>query len=188
MSRGRRALRTVASISHPEPGSGRVDREPLRSSRPAGRGLVSSGAASADVAVGVAHEAGPESAANRTFRDYFRCPPVPGALSIDGHLSSTQGYFRFDGTICYGRLAGRTPVRYAEIPADVGPAGEHALRAGIPFDLSEVVVNLQQERYRQRGTAPDRAITSAQAASAICITWCGRYCRSACASTSRRCA
>ena len=73
------------------------------------------------------------------------------ATSTTGDLSVGEGYFAFGDAICYGRSAGREPAR---IPNDDIADVTHAVvcdqgTLGLPFDLSEVVVNLQRERYRQ---------------------------------------
>ncbi|MCA1563305.1 MAG: hypothetical protein LC804_24650 [Acidobacteria bacterium] len=85
------------------------------------------------------------------FLNYFRCPAGGGAFDTRGELSADEGYFRFDGTICYGRRFGGPPARHI---TDALPDVSHAFayqagRLRLPFDLSEIVINLQQERYRQ---------------------------------------
>ncbi len=104
-------------------------------------------------------------AANAAFLNYFRCPAQAGVLASRGELSADEGYFTFEGTICYGRRFGGVPaVHVDEALPDVSGAVEHdAGRPRLPFDLSEVIVNLQQERYRQRAHNWIERLTSAKA-------------------------
>jgi len=88
--------------------------------------------------------------------DYFRCPEHLGVLATADPLPTDKGYFRFRDAICYGRQAAGTP---SPIPnaglVDVSGAlveGQWVL----PFDLSEAVENLRQERYPEARRAIDR--------------------------------
>jgi hypothetical protein len=103
-------------------------------------------------------------AANRTFVNYFRCPRQVGELETAGPLSGEEGYFTFEGTTGYGRTHGSSPAPEITDPVpDLSRAVEHATgRLRLPFDLSEVVGNLQQERYRQRAHHPVERLTSAK--------------------------
>jgi hypothetical protein len=89
----------------------------------------------------------------RAFTDYYRCPADLARLSIEGQLSQANGYFRFDNAVAFGRCAAARPATYATDPlADVArfvvlDRGEPRL----PFDFSEVVTNLREERYRRNG-------------------------------------
>lgn len=103
---------------------------------------------------------------SRALVEYFRCPPELAPLEVGGSLSRDSGYFTFTGSTCFGRLAGARPV------SNVGermPAG-NAARAHanghvrLPFDLSEVVTNLRQERYRSRPIHVLERLTSIAAA------------------------
>lgn len=80
------------------------------------------------------------------FLTYYRCPGSLSTFEATGALSADEGYFRFEGTLCYGRCVGALPS-----PQPTGPVPELSAecgnRAALPFDLSEVVTNLQQERY-----------------------------------------
>ncbi|MEO5895007.1 MAG: hypothetical protein ABIS06_04850, partial [Vicinamibacterales bacterium] len=83
----------------------------------------------------------------RSFSGYFRSP-VDELPTVGGTLSSTQGYFRFEGSICYGRCAGAHPA--SDLIENVPRV--HAVDTGLeqgslPFDLDEVITNLQYERY-----------------------------------------
>jgi hypothetical protein len=87
---------------------------------------------------------------DRALFDYFKCPDEWSLFESAGELSAQKGYFRFDGTICYGRCAGASPSPLLsgvlpQLSADQDESGELL----IPFDLSEVVTNLRQERYRR---------------------------------------
>lgn len=86
------------------------------------------------------------------FVDYFRCPDGFAPLDLAGELSSDEGYFHFNGAICYGRRSGGQPARHVGEPLpDVSDAVEYSGgRLRLPFAVSEVVTNLRQERYRQR--------------------------------------
>jgi hypothetical protein len=98
------------------------------------------------------------------FLNYFRCPVGGGAFDTRGELSAGEGYFTFDGTICYGRRFGGPPARHI---TDVLPDVSHAVawaggRLRLPFDVSEIVTNLQQERYRQTSHNQLERMTSAK--------------------------
>jgi hypothetical protein len=85
------------------------------------------------------------------FIDYFKCPAALAPLQTTGALSAGEGYFTFGTAICYGRTRGGAPSRSSagrltDVSGDVALEGGRLL---LPFDLSEVVTNLQQERYRQ---------------------------------------
>ena len=84
------------------------------------------------------------------FTDYYRCPDGLARFEVRGEPSAEEGYFTFDGALCYGRTSATAPARHVtdrlgEVAGAVGSAGAIAL----PFDLGEVVANLRQERYRQ---------------------------------------
>ncbi len=81
------------------------------------------------------------------FLDYFRCPEDLVGFSTASEVSETEGFFAFDGTVCYGRPSVRPSSSVAKAP-DV--SSDLVCRDGrlvLPFDLSEVVSNLRQERY-----------------------------------------
>src|SRR5215208_5261488 len=84
----------------------------------------------------------------KVFDSYFRSGPEIGAFDAIGELSADEGYFVFDGTICYGRRYGGPPAAHVtDALPDVSGLAEsarHTVR--LPFDLTEVVTNLQQER------------------------------------------
>lgn len=99
------------------------------------------------------------------FTDYYRCPAGVAALVTRGDASAREGYFRFDGSVCYGRPAGAAPsdeltARIADVLGRVERDGE---RVVLPFDFSEVVRNLREERYRVNGFPLLERITSRDA-------------------------
>lgn len=85
--------------------------------------------------------------------DYFRCPPNLALVGTRTGLSSTDGFFRFGDAIGFGRLAGGPPATYADDRlTDVsGRVSVEDGRPALPFDLTEVVTNLREERYRLNG-------------------------------------
>ena len=94
----------------------------------------------------------PEAAAQPSaFADYFRSPPELTRFTAAGDLSDVEGYFTFQGALCYGRMAGGTPARYVTDRLPDVSAGVRCDDGGIglPFDLNDVVTNFHRERYRQ---------------------------------------
>ena len=91
-----------------------------------------------------------ESAAQKAFLDYFRCPVQAASIVPPRNLSGERGYFAFGDAVCYGRLSDGAQVPHAsDRLADV--AADAEVRSGwlqLPFDLAEVVTNLREERYR----------------------------------------
>jgi hypothetical protein len=97
------------------------------------------------------------------FIDYFRCPEEFATFEPATDLSAGQGYFRVADAICYGRLSGRIPARHVvddlkDVSAEIS-WNSAGLR--LPFDLDEVVTNLQMERYRPEATRATQRITNA---------------------------
>jgi hypothetical protein len=88
-----------------------------------------------------------------TFLDYFRCPVDLGLIETRPDLSPHDGFFKFGGSVAFGRFVGGRPGTYATDPlADVFDSATVADgRPCLPFDLSEVTTNLREERYRQNG-------------------------------------
>jgi hypothetical protein len=89
-----------------------------------------------------------------SFVDYYRCPRQFAEIGVAGELSAEEGYFTFREAICYGRRRGGAPSKQvtSSLP-DVSEAVEwRGGRVRLPFDLSEVVTNLQQERYAQKSS------------------------------------
>ena len=83
------------------------------------------------------------------FLDYFRCPADLADLSTAGEVSESEGFFTFDGTVCYGRPSGASPSVSPLRPPDVtdGVTWQDG-RVDLPFDVSEVAANLRFERYQ----------------------------------------
>jgi hypothetical protein len=80
----------------------------------------------------------------RAFFDHFRCPEGLATTAASSRLSDEAGFFRFEGMLCYGRSVGRpSPLPSGTAVPDVSGTADPRL----PFDLSEVVDNLQRERY-----------------------------------------
>ena len=75
------------------------------------------------------------------------------AIDAQPELSSQDGFFRFQDVVAFGRCAGGRPACYAtdDLTDIWDSVVEHEGTARLPFDLSEVVTNLRQERYRQNG-------------------------------------
>ena len=89
----------------------------------------------------------------RVFLDYYRCASDADGLTVHPGLSNASGYFRFGDAVAFGRCAGASPARYAtDSLVDVSDAVKVERRTSqLPFDFSEVVTNLREERYRQNG-------------------------------------
>src|SRR5262245_53445307 len=91
---------------------------------------------------------------DRSFLDYFKCPERMAAISSQSDLCATDGFFRFDDAIGFGRCAGRQrPATHADdqLPEMLSDVIDHHGKASLPFDLTEVVTNLREERYRRNG-------------------------------------
>jgi hypothetical protein len=102
---------------------------------------------------------------DRSLLDYFRCSDQWSLFEGAEKLSAEAGYFRFDGTVCYGRCAGASPSPLVSgavphVSAGLGSSG----RLSLPFDLAEVVTNLRQERYRKNFHNQLERITATNAA------------------------
>ena len=89
----------------------------------------------------------------RAFLDYYRCPADKVPIGTQSQLSAQEGYFTFGGTVGFGRIGGGRPATHAADPlTDLAASvtvtdGRHCL----PFDISDVVTNLREERYQQNG-------------------------------------
>jgi len=86
---------------------------------------------------------------NDSFLEYFKCPERYARLVLGGPLSTTKRYFRFGpGNVCYGRLSGSPNGSHSETTSDV--AQDVKIAHGtvtLPFDVTELVENLQREQY-----------------------------------------
>jgi hypothetical protein len=108
----------------------------------------------------------PVKGGGTAFLDYYRCPSHLGRLNAQAGLSLTNGYFQFGGAVAYGRCAGAAPASHVTDPLPDVVAGPMFAdgSAQLPFDFSEVVTNLRQERYRRNGYSFLERTTSADAA------------------------
>jgi hypothetical protein len=99
----------------------------------------------------MANRQGPEPArlGQPTFLSYFRSPVELSSLEPGGPLSAEEGYFEFDGSVCYGRCAGASPARVMIAPLPRPAVETSPQRPSLPFDPCEIVTNLRQERYRR---------------------------------------
>jgi hypothetical protein len=107
----------------------------------------------------------PEST-GQVFLDYYRCPNRFAEFDVAAELSPEEGYFTFLDATCYGRRrsAPRSPGTNGSLP-DVSHDVEYARgRVSLPFDLSEVVANLREERYQQNSHHYLERLTSARVA------------------------
>jgi hypothetical protein len=103
------------------------------------------------------------------FSDYYRCPSRFAEFEIDGGLSPDDGYFRYRGAVCYGRRRGAalSPSVTPNLP-DVALDVEVAEgRIRLPFDLSEVVTNLREERYHQASQDGHTTVTESGASRSV---------------------
>ena len=97
------------------------------------------------------------TSASRALVDYFRCPPEFVAFGVMDGLSADQGYFRFGGATCFGRRRGdgsANPSGHLPDLHDRVDRNGNCLR--LPFDFSEVVTNLREERYVRSSDASER--------------------------------
>jgi hypothetical protein len=81
-----------------------------------------------------------------------------------GPLSDLPGYFKFgDDVICYGQFAGLKPppAINRSLPEALDLTRTSGGQVQIPFDLSQVVDNLRQERYQQSDPAHLRRFRTA---------------------------
>jgi len=107
-----------------------------------------------------------ESERDSAFLDYYRCPVDTAAIGTQPGVSAEDGYFKFGGSIGFGRFAGGAPAAYAtDALSDVSAAAAVVNgRACLPFNLSQVATNLRQERYRRNGYNLLQKTTSASLA------------------------
>jgi hypothetical protein len=87
-------------------------------------------------------------------------------LWTQGGLGTRDGYFRFGDAVAFGRFVGDRPAEYAtdHLPNVFDRVTISGGRASLPFDFSEVITNLRQERYRQNGRAVLQRTTDSKAA------------------------
>ena len=106
------------------------------------------------------------------FLDYYRCAPEHAALGTLPGVSQDRGYFRFGDAVAYGHFAGGRPAAHATDPLDDVSASASVAdgRPALPFDLSEVVTNLRQERYPRNGYTILQKTTSGEPAQRLYYT------------------
>lgn len=98
----------------------------------------------------IAHLPGEQQLVDPAFVEHYRCPETYGVFTLTGPPSDDRGYFRFGAdAICYGRSssgyrAARMTHDLYDALSDVNVDG-HTLR--LPFNPSDVVLNLRHERY-----------------------------------------
>jgi hypothetical protein len=107
--------------------------------------------------------------AGSAFTDYYRCPADFARLGVRGQMSPRDGYFRFDGAVAFGHCAGAAPARYASdsLSEVSGSVTVENGTAQLPFDFTEVVTNLREERYRINGYSFLERTTSTDAANRL---------------------
>lgn len=82
--------------------------------------------------------------------EYFRCPEQFADLGVNGEVSREAGFFQFGpGTTCYGRCAGGppSPELTDQLPIRSNLVRSENGRLDLPFDLTDIVDNLRNERY-----------------------------------------
>jgi len=87
---------------------------------------------------------------DRTFDDYFRTSDPVVAISGGVTSASGAGYFKFGGTICYGRPSSGVVAPHLNggpLPEVLLDDTPRSTTLRLPLDLSEVVTNLRRERY-----------------------------------------
>lgn len=90
------------------------------------------------------------------FENYFRCPSGMAILERSESVRSEEGFFAFGDAICWGRRNGPgMDLATRELPdvsseVRVGPDS-----VTLPFDLAEIVENLQRERYCEPSGSDD---------------------------------
>ncbi len=86
---------------------------------------------------------------NNSFLDYFKCPDRYGHVAVGEQLSPHSGYFSFgSGNVCYGRLSGtRNGTQVGTVPDVAGKVTAERGTVTLPFEMQEVVENLQREQY-----------------------------------------
>jgi hypothetical protein len=104
---------------------------------------------------------------NNSFLDYFKCPDRYGHVTVGGQLSSPSGYFTFGpGNVCYGRLSGSgNGFHLGTMPDVAGKVTAERGTVSLPFEMQEVIENLQREQYPSSARVED-SITQAMLSAA----------------------
>ena len=89
---------------------------------------------------------------NKALVDRYRCAEDMVDFNLNGQLSNDEGYFRFGGTTCYGQStsgyrANRADSILYDVRKDVASVGTSTI---LPFNPTDVIHNLQFERYANR--------------------------------------
>ncbi len=85
----------------------------------------------------------------------------PAPVRAPRNASAGEGYFTFGDAIGFGRLHGAQPARaYTTACRRSRGAITETGAVRLPFDLAEVVTNLQQERYRRTSPGGLERITT----------------------------
>jgi hypothetical protein len=90
---------------------------------------------------------------------YRCCPDMLADFELLGQPSGEPGYFKLDSSlVCYGRCVyGQTePIVQSSLHDVMPDVSWDACRVVLPFDPSEVIENLCQERYAPQSRGEDR--------------------------------
>ena len=99
----------------------------------------------------------------KAFLEYYKCAEDPLDLQLVGDLSLDTGYFRLgEEIVCYGRSTiGSRAAKASDPLVDVAGAIQTEGRSVLlPFNLTDVVENLQRERYAAHFRDNDRLVNS----------------------------
>ena len=102
----------------------------------------------------VENREGPQDA-SAALLDYFRYPPGLLSVAPAGVMSADPGYFAFGSIPCYAHCSAVTPRASAgaTLPEVAAASAWDDGQLRLPFDLTQAIGNLRQERYRQQEAA-----------------------------------
>jgi hypothetical protein len=84
----------------------------------------------------------------RAVRDHYRCPEGFLTFELNDDLCGQPGYFRFGSDVtCYGRSCFASSALNSSLYDAIADTGLRNGKLGLPFDPTEVIENLRQERY-----------------------------------------
>lgn len=84
----------------------------------------------------------------RAVRDHYRCPEGFLNFELNDDLCGQPGYFRFGSDVtCYGRSCFASSALSSSLYDAIAQTEFRNDKLGLPFDPTEVIENLQQERY-----------------------------------------
>jgi hypothetical protein len=96
------------------------------------------------------------------FLDYYRCADGFASFELARESALSPGFFTFRDVVCFGRLT-ETPTA-STVEGALPDASDSVICEGdricLPFDLTEIVRNLQQERYHQSAEYLQRLTSS----------------------------